>query len=593
MRHPIIASSGLLALLLPTAVSSARSCSAPLTKCLEAAGVPLDKPGSEAWEMDAAPFNERLPFLPAAVAVPRTTAHIEDAVKCAAELGVKVSAKCGGHSYASLGLGGEDGHLVVAMDRMHAVTLAEDGETAVVQEARGWGMWRWSFGSRERGRFRMGRVLGTVGISGHALHGGFGMSSYTHGLALDWIRSATVVLANGTTVRASADENADLFWALRGAGGSMGIVAEYEFATFEPVEEYTHFEAALNWADGESLVGGWMSLQAWGAEEMPREMNLRFSVDSRGVLLDGLYHGSQADMEAVVLPLLERLGGGAITVNTTFDWMGQLEQYAFAEELNYTHPYNLHETFYAKSLFTHALPPEAIASFITYALTTGTEFYNTEVDHDSTAYAHRDKLLLFQFYDRAFGAYPSGEEPFGLLDGFVSSITDHLAPEDWGMYLNYADPRMEDVAEERAALGPVTSQLLRPSLKSPFRITDPPSSSTYRQSIEGVGGSAVDVSSAEEDDSVVDDGSSVMVDTADDTSVEMSVEEPVEADEPPVSVELTEVEELASLEAPDVGEPLSDAELLSLAEMEDCDWVTVLKLELVDRSWRGLGRWGR
>lgn len=143
-----------------------------------------------------------------------------------------------------------------------------------------------------------------------------------------------------------------------------------------------------------------------------------------------------------------------------------------------------HETFYAKSLFTHALPPEAIASFITYALTTGTEFYNTvppgtdptepdepslpsrfwwilidihggansylaqEVDHDSTAYAHRDKLLLFQFYDRAFGAYPSGEEPFGLLDGFVSSITDHLAPEDWGMYLNYADPRMEDVAEE-------------------------------------------------------------------------------------------------------------------------------------------------
>ncbi len=167
------------------------------------------------------------------------------------------------------------------------------------------------------------------------------MSSYTHGLALDWIISATVVLANGTTVRASADENPDLFWALRGAGGSMGIVAEYEFATFEPSEEYTHFEVTLDWPDAESIIGGWLKLQAWGEEEMLREMNMRVSVDTRGVRLDGLYHGGQADMEAVVLPLLERLGGGEIALNVTYDWVGQLEQYAFAEDLNLTHPYNL------------------------------------------------------------------------------------------------------------------------------------------------------------------------------------------------------------------------------------------------------------
>ena len=71
-----------------------------------------------------------------------------------------------------------------------------------------------------------------------------------------------------------------------------------------------------------------------------------------------------------------------------------------------------------------------------------------EVAHNSTSYAHRDKLLLFQFYDRSFGEYPSGEEPFGLLDGFVDSITGHLGEGQWGMYVNYADPRVEDVAEE-------------------------------------------------------------------------------------------------------------------------------------------------
>lgn len=102
-----------------------------LESCLNASSVPYDTPGSDAWDSDVAPFNTRLPYLPAAIAVPRTTAHIEDAVRCAVDNGVKVSPKSGGHSYASLGLGGEDGHLVVQMDRMHEVRL-ENG-TAYVQ----------------------------------------------------------------------------------------------------------------------------------------------------------------------------------------------------------------------------------------------------------------------------------------------------------------------------------------------------------------------------------------------------------------------------------------------------------------------------
>lgn len=122
---------GLLAVLTPTAFALSNYIS--LEACLKASSVPFDKPNSCAWNLDVAPFNERLPYTPVAIAVPRTIAHIEGAVKCASEFGVKVSAKCGGHSYASLGLGGEDGHLVVEMDRMYEVRLSEDGETAVIQ----------------------------------------------------------------------------------------------------------------------------------------------------------------------------------------------------------------------------------------------------------------------------------------------------------------------------------------------------------------------------------------------------------------------------------------------------------------------------
>lgn len=120
----LFAGSGLPLLALAASSSS-------LESCLDDASVPYDLPDSDTWDSEVAPFNTRLPYLPVAIAVPLTTAHIEDAVKCAVESGVKVSPKSGGHSYASLGLGGEDGHLVVQLDRMHEVRL-EDG-TAYVQ----------------------------------------------------------------------------------------------------------------------------------------------------------------------------------------------------------------------------------------------------------------------------------------------------------------------------------------------------------------------------------------------------------------------------------------------------------------------------
>lgn len=94
-----------------------------LIDCLDKAGVPTDTLGTDDWKLDAAPFNLQLNFTPVAIAVPKNVKHIQDAVICAKKLGVKANAKCGGHSYASFGLGGEDGHLTVEMDRMNAVKL--------------------------------------------------------------------------------------------------------------------------------------------------------------------------------------------------------------------------------------------------------------------------------------------------------------------------------------------------------------------------------------------------------------------------------------------------------------------------------------
>jgi FAD/FMN-containing dehydrogenase len=107
-----------------------------LNDCLTDASVPHHEFNSTAWNRDARPFNERLYFEPAAIAVPSSTAHIQAAVACGVRNGVKVTPKCGGHSYASFGLGGEDGHLVLEMDGMHKVTLASDGTARIQGGAR-------------------------------------------------------------------------------------------------------------------------------------------------------------------------------------------------------------------------------------------------------------------------------------------------------------------------------------------------------------------------------------------------------------------------------------------------------------------------
>jgi len=64
-----------------------------------------------------------------------------------------------------------------------------------------------------------------------------------------------------------------------------------------------------------------------------------------------------------------------------------------------------------------------------------------KVPANLTSYAHRDKLFLYEFYDRQYaGAYPSNG--FDFLNGWVKAFTDNLTPSQWGMYINYADPTM-------------------------------------------------------------------------------------------------------------------------------------------------------
>ncbi|KAH8599583.1 hypothetical protein B0O99DRAFT_590161 [Bisporella sp. PMI_857] len=111
------------------AIPNARVARSDITDCLDASSVPQVLSGTANFTQAIKPFNLRLPFTPVAVAVPTTTAQVQAAVACGVKLGVTVSPKSGGHSYASHGLGGEDGHLVVDMKYWNTVAL--DNSTGI------------------------------------------------------------------------------------------------------------------------------------------------------------------------------------------------------------------------------------------------------------------------------------------------------------------------------------------------------------------------------------------------------------------------------------------------------------------------------
>ncbi|KAL2139814.1 hypothetical protein VTI28DRAFT_4669 [Corynascus sepedonium] len=426
----------------------------PLTDCLTKAGVPISEPGTEDYDIDVSSFNLRLPYTPAVVVGANTTDHVRDAVVCAAEHGVKATAKCGGHSYASFGLGGEDGHLVIEMSRMNKVVL--DAESGVATAEGGTRLGHlavelWNQGGRA---ISHGTCPG-VGVGGHVLHGGYGMSSHTHGLALDWMVGATVVLANGSVVETSETENADLFWALRGAGGSMGVVTEFRFNTFEPPENLTYFVGTVQWPTEERALVGLTAVQEF-AKTMPAELNMRLYIASRFVNLEGLYYGDKAGLEETLAPLIEKTNA-TLALAKTAGWLDQLKQYG-GSNLDQGHGHEEHENFYSTSLYTKELSDTQLQNFVSYwfhSAKNNTRNWHVQIDlhggensavaapaADSTSYAHRDYLLMYLLYDRInSGEYPA--DGHIVMDGFVDAITEGMEREDWGMYINYPNQGLD------------------------------------------------------------------------------------------------------------------------------------------------------
>jgi len=184
-------------------------------------------------------FNAMIDKRPAAIARCTGAADVVECVKFAREHGVMVSVRGGGHGVAGMAIC-NDG-LVIDLSTMKTVRVDPKRRVARADP----GVLLGEF-DRETQAFGLATTMGTfsvTGIAGLTLGGGIGWLMGKHGFACDNLISADVVTADGQFLTASENENADLFWALRGGGGNFGVVTSFEYQLHEQGPVYAGFLA--------------------------------------------------------------------------------------------------------------------------------------------------------------------------------------------------------------------------------------------------------------------------------------------------------------------------------------------------------------
>ncbi|HLF21114.1 MAG TPA: FAD-binding oxidoreductase [Aestuariivirga sp.] len=201
------------------------SLSQSVTDLAKTFGGQLLQPADAGYEEARKVHNGLVNKRPALIARCKGTADIVDAVNLARKLGLEIAVRGGGHNVA--GRATVDDGLMIDLAPMKGIHVDAKSRTARAQ-----GGVTWAEFNREtqlHGLATTGGVVSTTGIAGLTLGGGLGWLMPKYGMALDNLLSAEVVTAEGKVVRASKEENADLFWALRGGGGNFGVVTSFEF----------------------------------------------------------------------------------------------------------------------------------------------------------------------------------------------------------------------------------------------------------------------------------------------------------------------------------------------------------------------------
>jgi len=377
---------------------------------------------------------------PAHVLRPESVADVRAAVGFAVAAGLALSVRGGGHGFA--GFGTNDGGVVIDLGRLADVQVV-DKERHLVRIGGGatWG--RVAAALAPHGLAISSGDTRSVGVGGLTLTGGIGWKVRKYGLALDSLVAAEVVTADGEVVSASAAENPDLFWAIRGGGGNFGIVTAFHFAA-HPTTDVFHGRIAFPAPAAAGVLRGWADHLRTAPEELTSVVNLANPfAGGPEAPVDVLvtFDGDDPALATRAIDPIRRLG-------TVIDDDVALRPYADTLVEGITPPPGIR--FAPRSAFVdpeHV--PDVVRILAEVAASERSPLISvrsvggavSRVPDDATAYAHRRAELMF--VTTVAGPQPVVEAARPGL----AAIWERLAPHVSGAYANFlAAATAEDVA---------------------------------------------------------------------------------------------------------------------------------------------------
>jgi FAD/FMN-containing dehydrogenase len=387
-------------------------------------------PGHAAYDDARRVLNASINKFPALIVEPRGVADVRNAVDFARESNLLVAVKCGGHSHA--GKSTCDGGLMIDLSLMRGVRV-DPGERVA------WAPGGSLLGDLDHEAMAFGLVTtaGTVshtGVGGLTLGGGFGRLARRFSLASDNLRAVDIVTPDGQLRHASADENVDLFWAVRGGGGNFGVVTSFEFGLHPMQREVIGGTVAFPFGQARQVLEFYAEYQA----SAPDELFLNAFVNStRGqpgsvIGLSLCYSGKKGQVDGI----LQKIRGIGRPI---VDQVRAMDYVALQRSEDVTDQRAVGS--YTKSGYTVALTPAFIDAIVTgfqehprRGTTVG--FYHTggainRVPAAATAFPHRDITLIpLLSVDWAVDSDPT--EHVAYIRKYWASIEPHIH----GFYTN-------------------------------------------------------------------------------------------------------------------------------------------------------------
>jgi FAD/FMN-containing dehydrogenase len=189
-------------------------------------------PGEPGWDEARQAWNLAVDQRPALVVVPESIADVQVAVGYARDRGLALAVQGTGHQASAIA--SMEGAILIKTHRLRGVKIDAEARRAIVRAG---DLWEDVSGpASEHGLAPLAGSSPDVGVVGYSLGGGISWLGRRHGLAANSVTAIAVVLADGRLVRADAEHHADLFWALRGGGGAMGVVVGLEMRLYDATE---------------------------------------------------------------------------------------------------------------------------------------------------------------------------------------------------------------------------------------------------------------------------------------------------------------------------------------------------------------------